>query len=125
KLGCRQMMLISAIFFSVKHIVTYFAMNMFMIYVAQVMQMLAYAVFIPASVYYVSQLVEKHDMNKGQALVTGAMTLAGVFASLAGGVLLDALGVSKVLMIGAIISVLGTICMFVSVEDVDKHERES
>ena len=53
------------------------------------------------------------------------MTLAGVFASLAGGVLLDALGVSKVLMIGAIISVLGTICMFVSVEDVDKHERES
>ena len=64
-------------------------------------------------------------MNKGQALVTGAMTLAGVFASLAGGVLLDALGVSKVLMIGAIISVLGTICMFVSVEDVDKHERES
>ena len=125
KLGCRQMMLISTIFFSVKHIVTYFAMNMFMIYVAQVMQMLAYAVFIPASVYYVSQLVEKHDMNKGQALVTGAMTLAGVFASLAGGVLLDALGVSKVLMIGAIISVLGTICMFVSVEDVDKHERES
>ena len=119
------MMLISAIFFSVKHIVTYFAMNMFMIYVAKVMQMLAYAVFIPASVYYVSQLVEKHDMNKGQALVTGAMTLAGVFASLAGGVLLDALGVSKVLMIGAIISVLGTICMFVSVEDVDKHERES
>ncbi|MFR7590336.1 MAG: MFS transporter [Longibaculum sp.] len=122
RLGCKKMMLISAIFFSVKHVLTYFAVNMFMIYVAQVMQMLAYAVFIPASVYYVSQLVEEHDMNKGQALITGAMTLAGVFASLAGGVLLDALGVSKVLMIGAIVSVLGTICMFISVEDVDKRE---
>ena len=123
KIGCKNMMLISAVFFSVKHVLTYFAVNMFMIYVAQVMQMLAYAVFIPASVYYVSQLVEEHDMNKGQALVTGAMTLASVFASLAGGVLLDALGVSKVLMIGAIISVLGTICMFISVEDVDQHAK--
>lgn len=124
KIGCKNMMLISAVFFSVKHVLTYFAVNMFMIYVAQVMQMLAYAVFIPASVYYVSQLVEEHDMNKGQALVTGAMTLASVFASLAGGVLLDALGVSKVLMIGAIISVLGTICMFISVEDVDQHAKK-
>lgn len=124
KIGCKNMMLISAVFFSVKHVLTYFAVNMFMIYVAQVMQMLAYAVFIPASVYYVSQLVEEHDMNKGQALVTGAMTLAGVFASLAGGVLLDVLGVSKVLMIGAIISVLGTICMFISVEDVDQHAKK-
>lgn len=124
KIGCKNMMLISAVFFSVKHVLTYFAVNMFMIYVAQVMQMLAYAVFIPASVYYVSQLVGEHDMNKGQALVTGAMTLASVFASLAGGVLLDALGVSKVLMIGAIISVLGTICMFISVEDVDQHAKK-
>lgn len=124
KIGCRRMMIISAIFFSVKHILTYFAINMFMIYVAQVMQMLAYAVFIPASVYYVSQLVDAHDMNKGQALVTGAMTLASVFASLAGGVLLDALGVSKVLMIGAIVSVIGTIFMFMSVEDVDKEKTQ-
>lgn len=125
KVGCRQMMMVSAVFFSVKHILTYFAANMFMIYVAQVMQMLAYAVFIPASVYYVSQLVDAHDMNKGQALVTGAMTLASVFASLAGGVLLDALGVSKVLMIGAIVSVMGTVFMFMSVEDVDKKESIS
>ncbi|WP_028044142.1 MFS transporter [Candidatus Stoquefichus massiliensis] len=124
KIGCRRMMIISAVFFSVKHVLTYFAVNMFMIYVAQVMQMLAYAVFIPASVYYVSQLVDEHDMNKGQALVTGAMTLASVFASLAGGVLLDALGVSKVLMIGAIVSIIGTVFMFMSVEDVDKEKKQ-
>lgn len=123
KVGCRRMMIISAVFFSVKHVLTYFAVNMMMIYIAQVMQMLAYAVFIPASVYYVRQLVDAHDMNKGQALVTGAMTLASVFASLAGGVLLDALGVSKVLLIGAIISVIGTVFMFFSVDDVDHKEE--
>lgn len=121
RMGCRQLLLISAVFFSAKHILTYFAVNMTMIYIAQVMQMLAYAVFIPASVYYVSQMVDSHDMNKGQALMTGAMTLAGVFASLAGGVLLDAFGVSKVLLIGAIVSVFGTICMFVSLKTVEKN----
>lgn len=124
KIGCRQMMIISAIFFSAKHILTYFAANMFMIYIAQILQMFAYAVFIPASVYYVSQLVDARDMNKGQALFTGAMTLAGVFASLAGGILLDALGVSKVLLIGAVVSVIGTVFMLMSVEDVDKKKSD-
>jgi len=117
KISCRYMMYISAIFFSLKHVLTYFATNMIMIYIAQFMQMFAYAVFIPASVYYVSQIVEKDDLVKGQALVTGAMTLSGVFASMAGGVLLDALGVSTVLLIGAIVSILGTVCMFFSVEE--------
>ena len=34
---------------------TYFATNMIMIYLAQVCQMFAYALFIPASVYYVNE----------------------------------------------------------------------
>lgn len=121
RIGCRQLLLISAVFFSAKHILTYFAVNMTMIYIAQVMQMLAYAIFIPASVYYVSQMVDSHDMNKGQALMTGAMTLAGVFASLAGGVLLDAFGVSKVLLIGAVVSLCGTFCMFISLKTGNKN----
>lgn len=124
KIGCHKMMLIAAIFFSVKHVLTYFAVNMFMIYAAQVIQMFAYAVFIPASVYYISQLVESSDLVKGQALMTGAMTLAGVFSSLVGGILLDELGVSHVLLIGAIISVLGTVCMFFGVENVDQKKNE-
>lgn len=125
RIGCKKMLLISAVFFSAKHILTYFAINMVMIYMAQILQMFAYAIFIPATVYYIGQLVDEHDLVKGQALMTGAMTLSSVFASLAGGVLLDSLGVTTVLLIGAIISVLGTLLVFASVEDVDHKMKES
>ncbi|MEG0453185.1 MAG: MFS transporter [Coprobacillus sp.] len=125
KIGCKKMLMISAVFFSAKHILTYFAMNMMMIYMAQVLQMFAYAIFIPATVYYIGELVDEHDLVKGQALMTGAMTLSSVFASLAGGVLLDSLGVTTVLLIGAIVSVLGTILAFTSIEDVDNRVKES
>lgn len=117
KIGCQEMLIISSLFFSVKHILTYFAFNMIMIYIAQFLQVFAYALFIPASVYYVNQTVEKTDMVKGQALITGAMTLSGVFVSLIGGMLLDGLGVQKVLLIGVICSVIGTICLMINLKN--------
>ena len=50
KINIKNTIIISAIFFSLKHTLTYFATNMVMIYLAQATQMLAYALFIPASV---------------------------------------------------------------------------
>lgn len=74
----------------------YFATNMIMIYLAQVCQMFAYALFVPASVYYVNEKIAVADRVKGQSLVTTSMTLSGVFANFAGGIMLDALGVGHV-----------------------------
>ena len=100
KINIKNTIIISAIFFTLKHILTYFATNMFMIYLAQATQMLAYALFIPASVYYVDKLFDTKDAVKGQALVTTSMTVSGVLASFLG--------------------VVGTIVMIVTVENVNK-----
>ena len=89
-----------------------------MIYMAQVLQMGAYALFVPASVYYVNQIIEKNDMVKGQSFLTTSMTLAGVFASLAGGILLDMIGVHESLLLGAIVSVVGVVLGFLTLEKV-------
>jgi PPP family 3-phenylpropionic acid transporter len=124
KIDCGKLIIVSAIFFSVKHVLTLFATNMMMLYVAQSFQALAYALFIPASVYYVSKLVERSDLNKGQAMVTGAMTLSGVFGSLLGGILLDIVGANNMLFIGAIISVIGTIVMCLSTQKVDNKDPQ-
>lgn len=117
KISCRKLLVISSAAFTIKHIITYFASSVAMIYVAQVVQVAGYALFIPASVYYVSRLIDKSDMVKGQALVTGAITVSGVFASLSGGILIDTLGVSSMLLIGAIVSVIGTILIFFTIEE--------
>lgn len=118
KISCKKLIMISGIAFSVKHIITYFATSVAIIYLAQVIQIAGYALFIPASVYYVSRLIDKSDMIKVQALVTGAITISGVFASLSGGILIDTLGVNSMLLIGAIVSILGTILIFFTTEEV-------
>lgn len=46
---------------------------------------------------------------KGQSLVTTSMTLSGVFANFAGGIMLDALGVGHVLLAGVILSIVGAV----------------
>jgi len=116
KISCGKIMIFSSIFFTLKHIVTYFATNILMIYIAQALQMFAYALFIPASVFYVSNLVHEKDLVKGQSLMTMAQTIAGVFASLCGGIMLDNLGVKSTLLVGAIISAIGTAIVFISSE---------
>lgn len=78
KINCGTLIKFSILMFCVKHALTYFATNMIMIYLAQVCQMFAYALFIPASVYYVNEKIALADRVKGQSLVTTSMTLSGV-----------------------------------------------
>lgn len=118
KINCGTLIKFSIIMFVAKHALTYFATNMIMIYMAQVLQMFAYALFIPASVYYVNQKVAVADRVKGQSLVTMSMTLSGVFASFCGGILLDAIGVHEVLLVSAILSVVGAIIVCATTENV-------
>ena len=120
KINIKNTIIISAIFFSLKHTLTYFATNMVMIYLAQATQMLAYALFIPASVYYVDKLFDAKDAVKGQALVTTSMTVSGVLASFLGGISLDSMGVYETLFLGLVLSAVGTIVMIVTVENVNK-----
>ena len=107
KLSMRIMLIISGIAFTLKALVMTLATNIPMVYISQSMQLLAYAVFIPASAYYVSQNISEADQVKGQAFVTSCFTLSGVFSSLLCGVILDHMGVKAMLVIGLIVSVAG------------------
>ena len=109
KVSMKLMLVVSGVSFTVKAVIMLLASNIPVAYVSQAMQMLAYAVFIPAAAYYVSENIAEHDQVKGQAFVTSCFTLAGVFSSLVCGVVLDSLGVTEMLVIGVIISVIGTL----------------
>ena len=81
---------------------------MFVIYIAQATQMLAYAILCPASVYLVNEMVDSSDLTKGQSLVTMGQSLSGIIANLIGGVLIENIGVTPVLYMGAVVTVLGS-----------------
>ena len=118
KINCGTLIKFSILMFCVKHALTYFATNMIMIYLAQVCQMFAYALFVPASVYYVNEKIAVADRVKGQSLVTTSMTLSGVFANFAGGIMLDALGVGHVLLAGVVLSIVGAVIVISMTEKV-------
>ena len=89
-----------------------------MIYYAEILQIGSYALFIPASVYYVSRLFKKEDMVKGQSMVTTAMTLGGVFASLIGGFLMDEYGTHQMMLVAVLLAFLGVIILIFSTEKI-------
>ena len=108
KFSLNKLLKLSAIMFVVKHTLTAIATSMFVIYIAEATQMLAYAILCPASVYLVNEMVDSSDLTKGQSLVTMGQSLSGIIANLIGGVLIENIGVTPVLYMGAVVTVLGS-----------------
>lgn len=117
KISCSTLIRFAVIMFAIKHILIFIAPNIIVIYIAQTLQMLSYAILIPASVYYANQTIEKSDSIKGQSMVTAAITAGGIISNLIGGVLLDAISVKNVLLIGVGVSIVGALIVSFSVQN--------
>ena len=112
KISSRKMLVFSGAAFFVKILILLFAGNMAVFYCSQSMQLFAYAVFIPAAAYYVSQNMEELDQVKGQAYITSAITLGGVFSNLISGVILDHFGIMPMLLTGTVVCGVGVLIAF-------------
>ena len=108
---------ISGVVFTLKALITYFAASIPMIYFAQSLQMFSYALFIPGSIYYVSSVIHPRHMVRGQAFTTSATTFGAVFGSLLGGLLLSFTSLEMMLITGVILSAVGTLLLYLGVED--------
>ncbi|NLG02935.1 MAG: MFS transporter [Clostridia bacterium] len=119
KIRCDIILRLTLVFFTVKTILTLLAPSVFMVYVAQAFQFASYAFFIPASVYYASRIIRKSDFVKGQAYMTGAITAGGVFSGIAGGWLIDSFGVTIMMIVALVASVIGMLIGLFSIEKVN------
>ena len=89
----------SAAGYVVKSLLLLAAWDVNMILAAQVFQAFSFALFIPASVAFTDQVMRAGDKIKGQAYMTAASTLGSVAGNLSGGIVLDASGVSAMLVL--------------------------
>ena len=112
RISAKNLLLISGVAFLVKIIILIFAKSMVAMYVSQSLQLFAYAVFIPAAAYYVNETMEDLDQVKGQAFITTAITVGGVFSNLISGRLLDAMGVKSMLITGTVVCAAGVVVAF-------------
>ncbi len=109
KISADNLLILSGFAFFIKILILVFTVNMAMMYLSQSFQLFAYAVFIPAAAYYVNSTMNEYDQVKGQAYVTSAITIGGVFSNLISGVILDHAGIKVMLITGTVVCAVGVI----------------
>ena len=109
KISADRLMVFSGAAFLVKTLILVFATQLAAMFLSQAFQMFAYAIFVPASAYYVSETMEELDQVKGQAYVSSAITVGGVFSNLICGGILDNFGVRPMLITGSAVCAAGVI----------------
>ena len=112
----------ATIVYSIKHVLTAFAVSVPMFYGAMALQMLSYAALVPAMVYYANEHVDEEDRNKGQAVFAAASSIGGLLASFLGGWLFTFVPTRAVLILGAISSCCGTALMIYSLRKIQAKE---
>ncbi|SMO35308.1 MFS transporter [Propioniciclava tarda] len=100
---------VASIGFTVKALLAWLAPNLAVFFVSQALQLVAFALFLPASVYYVDRLLPRAERARGQAYMTITITLGNVVAGVGGGYLLDAAGVPALLAAGTACAAIGAV----------------
>lgn len=125
KIASRKLLVFSGAAFFIKMIILMAAGNMAMYYFSQSFQLFAYAVFVPAAAYYVSETMEELDQVKGQAYITSAITIGGVFSNLISGVILDNLGINPMLLTGTTVCGLGVVIAFIAMKKLPHNTQKA
>lgn len=123
KFGTRLLLGVSAVFYFVKIFFTAIATTVGMLYFSMIFQAFAFAIFIPASVHLVDEIMPKQDAVKGQAFVTIAMTFSSLIGSVFGGLIINLLGVNVTLWFSTIITLVGTFVAIYSLFRINTQKK--
>lgn len=105
--SCAAVLRFSFIFFALKTAAIAAAPNIPLLFAAEALQALSYALYAPAIVAYVTLIVPYDDAAKGQSLAFSMTTMGGVLASLISGRLLDVLSAPATTWIAAAVCAVG------------------
>ena len=86
-----------------------------MIYIVQFLQFGAFALYTPASVYFINKAMDEKDSGVGQALLGScSLGLGGALGNVLGGFVVEQSGVSGMIVCAVILAVVGFFCMLIS-----------
>ncbi len=119
RIKSNRLVQISAAFFALKAVMHLYASGIFGIYLAQLPQILGFALFIPASTYYANEIMHRRDGAKGQTYLISANTIGCVIGSSLGGMILDRFGINIMLIVAIITSVLGFLFFIIGTQEAE------
>ncbi len=114
KLGSAAALLkLSAIAMIIKAIITLIAPSIFVFYIAQCIQFFTFAVIIPGGVFFVNETIDPANKVKGMSIFDMALVISGILFNKIGGMLFDSSSVELTLLIGTIVTAVGTVLLFI------------
>ncbi|MCI9598746.1 MAG: MFS transporter [Firmicutes bacterium] len=120
KLSYPLMLKIASIGYTVKIAMCFLAKSVTMIFAAQFLQLVSFALFLPAMIHYINEIMSRGEAIKGQALFTTMVTITTVFSSLAGGWILDMGGAKTLTLVSTLITAAGAAVVIIAVERMPK-----
>jgi PPP family 3-phenylpropionic acid transporter len=122
KVKCGTLIQISVLFFTLKSIGLLLVPNVTGVYLVQSLNMFGYAMFTPASVYYVAQIMGEGDKVKGQAYLGSAIAISGICTNFAGGRILDVYGPGTMMQCVIALSIAGNAIVIPVIRAMRKKE---
>lgn len=109
KIGNRRLLGFAGWMWAAKNFLIMLAPNVYLIYAAELIQFVGYAIYVPAGVRYIAHTLPESEFLKGQALVGSAFTAGYLVAGFVGGPMIDIVGLGPTLCGVQIFSVGGVI----------------
>ena len=115
-----SILLFSMLMFSVKAVVVWIAPSLITLTLGFALQVVSFALYIPASVQYANIIIDEKDTVKAQMMFNLMQAGGAVFSSIIGGWLIDYSGISHALLVGAILSCIGTMIAFAGIQNTNR-----
>lgn len=112
---------ISGIFFTLKTFFSFVVMSVTGFFAIQGLQMFGWGLLSVGIVLYVNDMVGIKDKAQGQAYAGMSFTIASVLGNFLGGNIIDAYSVNVMLYVGTISALLGTVILWIFVNEVKKE----
>lgn len=120
KFTCQFMLKIAAIGFTIKILMCHIAASVAMILAAQVFQLIAFGLFLPAMVHFIDEIMSEGEAVKGQAVFTMMVTITTMLSSLVGGAILDISGAKMLTLVSLLATAAGAVIIIGTVGRIKK-----
>ena len=109
KAGNRKLLIFAGWMWAAKNFLIMLAPTTYLIFAAELLQFVGYAIYIPAGVRYIAHTLPESEFLKGQSLVVSAFTAGCLIAGFVGGPMIDLFGLRATFWGVQLFSVAGVI----------------
>ena len=120
KVEAKKLIIMASLFYIVRSLMICFAQDIVAIYLSQILQMLTFAVIVPASVHLTNDLIEDNDQYEAQAFLGATVTVGLILANFIGGNVLQLYGIDVLLLALVLLTVLGSVFALIAMAFNDK-----